>query len=174
LGEISQPGIRAKRRRIHSFRRDKVWQLKCSPRGGEEVRKMLAVESRVEVFAAHPNLADEVNLNICQSEIEGGVFLRDLPVGAVLEIETRNRSYTFENQGNGYALLRGHPQFCAKPALVRIHGSTWGHAMIKLQFIGRGMRLEFRHPTYGVIRTSRIQDIRELPAEPKPAFRRVC
>ena len=42
----------------------------------------------------HPNLSDKVNHNIIQSEIEGGVYLRDLRPGAVLAIQTRNRSYT--------------------------------------------------------------------------------
>jgi hypothetical protein len=34
------------------------------------------------------NFSDEVNRNIAQSEIEGGVCLDDLPEGAVSEIET--------------------------------------------------------------------------------------
>jgi hypothetical protein len=32
--------------------------------------------------------------------------------------------------------------------------------MLKLRFIGRGMRMEFSHPTYHRIVTSRIVDIR--------------
>jgi hypothetical protein len=32
--------------------------------------------------------------------------------------------------------------------------------MLKLRFIGRGMRLEFRHPVFRTILTSRIVDIR--------------
>jgi hypothetical protein len=39
--------------------------------------------------------------------------------------------------------------------------------MIKLRFIGRGMKMEFGHPTHGVVLTSRVQEIREL----KPAAR---
>ena len=114
------------------------------------------------LFMPHPNLGDEVNRNICQSEIEGGVFLNDLPVGATLEIETRNHFYKLQNQGDGKALLAGHPRYCPRPVPVSIHGSTWGRAMIKLRFIGRGMFLEFRHPIFGIVHTSRIQEIREL------------
>lgn len=113
-------------------------------------------------FQPHPCLDDEINRNICRSEIEGGVFLKDLPVGAVLEVETRNHSYKLENRGNGWALLSGHSKFCPEPVLVRLHGSTWGRSMIKTQFVGRGMHLEFRHPVHGVIRTSRIREVREL------------
>jgi hypothetical protein len=29
-------------------------------------------------------------------------------------------------------------------------------------FIGQGMLLEFRHPVYGIVRTSRIQAVRQL------------
>ena len=115
-----------------------------------------------EFFTPHPNLDDQINRNICQSEIEGGVFLNDLPVGAVLEMETRNRFYEIENRGGGQVLIAGHPKFCPQPVLVKLHGSTWGRAMIKMHFIGRGMFLEFHHPEFGVIRTSRIQEIREL------------
>lgn len=122
-----------------------------------------------DLFVPHPNLSDQINHNIVQSEIEGGVLLDHLPVGAVLEMETTNHFYELEYQGNGRAVITGHPKFCPEPVLVNVHGSTWGRAMIKIHFIGRGMFLEFDHPEFGVIRTSRIQEIRELrPAAPRP------
>jgi hypothetical protein len=72
------------------------------------------------LYTAHPNLADEVNRNIIQSEIEGGVYLRDLPLGAVLAIETRNRFYTLVNLGGPHLrpsrLLSG-PGGSAHPGL---------------------------------------------------------
>jgi len=111
-------------------------------------------------FRPHPNLSDEVNRNIVQSEIEGGVNLDDLGEGATLEVETQNRLYTIVNCGQGKALISGHAKFCPYPVLVFIHGSTWGGSMLKVRFIGRGMRLEFRHPTYQTITTSRIVEIR--------------
>ena len=60
----------------------------------------------------------------------------------------------------GKDLIWGHPQYCPEPVAVRIEGSTWGGAMLKLRFVGRGMRLEFQHPTYHRIVTSRIVEIR--------------
>ncbi|MGH9673315.1 MAG: hypothetical protein ACRD44_09045 [Bryobacteraceae bacterium] len=113
-------------------------------------------------FRPHPNLSDEINDNICQSEIEGGVNLDHLPVGIVLEFETRNRFYTLENCGSGRGLITGHPEYCPEPVMVDLHGSTWGRSMIKLHFLGRGMHLEFRHAEHGVIRTSQISEIRQL------------
>lgn len=115
----------------------------------------------LNLFLPHPNLSDRVNHNIAQSEIEGGVYLKDLPDETTLEIETQNRSYILVNLGQGQALLSGHPEFCPEPVLVRIEGSNWGGSMLKASFVGRGMHLEFRHPQYQrPIITSRIMEIR--------------
>ena len=116
------------------------------------------------LFNPHANLSDEVNNNIVQSEVEGGVHLRDLPPGTVLEVQTQNRAYTILYKGWDQALISGHPVFCPEPVPVTIHGSTWGGSMLKSRFIGRGMRLEFGHPDFEPIRTSVILDVREVAA----------
>ena len=121
-----------------------------------------------KLFVPHPHLSDEINRNIIQSEIEGGVFLDDLPQGATLEVTTQNRCYRIVNHYDGQALICGHPKFCPAPVLVRIHGSNWGGSMLKAGFIGRGMHLEFRHPEYRTIITSRILDVRPVPL-PQPS-----
>jgi hypothetical protein len=114
------------------------------------------------MFSPHPNLSDEVNGNIVQSEIEGGVLLNTLPPSTVLLIETQNHRYTAVLLGGSEALISGHPQFCPEPVQVAISGSTWGGTMLKQRYIGRGMHLEFCHPDYRTpIVTSRIQEIRE-------------
>jgi len=113
------------------------------------------------LFQPHPNLSDEINANVIRSEVEGGIHLRDLPPGAILEVQTCQRRYTIVNQGGGDALISGHPEYCPSPVLVKIHGSTWGGSMLKEQFIGRGMHLEFRHPNFLPITTSRILEVRE-------------
>ena len=112
------------------------------------------------MFAPHPNLGDEVNRNIVQSEIEGGVFLEGLPPDTVLQIRTQHHFYTALLLGEGAALISGHPQYCPQPVQVTIAGSTWGGSMLKVRFIGRGMHLEFHHPAYSTpIVTSPIQEI---------------
>jgi len=136
------------------------------------------------MFTPHPNLSDEVNANIVQSEIEGGVSLGDLPPSTVLEIQTQHHRYTAVFLGESQALISGHPEYCPEPVLVAIAGSTWGGSMLKLRYIGRGMHLEFCHPEYRTpIVTSRIQEVREsfsansgaqsssqpMPAESTPA-----
>ncbi len=116
----------------------------------------------VAMFTPHPNLAAEVNRGIIQSEIEGGVFLSDLPPSTVLQIQTMHHCYTAVLLGGSEALLSGHPEFCPEPVHVAISGSTWGGSMLKLQYVGRGMHMEFRHPQYSSpILTSPIQDIRD-------------
>jgi len=110
----------------------------------------------------HPNLSNEINSNIAQSEIEGGVFLKDLPVGAVLHVRTRNTSYTVEKRADGL-YISGHAEYCPEPVSCHIHGSTFGGSMLKVGFIGRGMHMEFTaegHP--GIITTSAIQDVTEV------------
>jgi len=114
-----------------------------------------------EPFQPHPNFDDAINRAICQSEIEGGVGLDELPIGAVVDVETANHLYRIENRGDGEVLISGHPKICPAPVRVSFHGSTWGTPMLKLRFIGRDMSMEFRHPEQGVVRTSRVRDIRE-------------
>ena len=61
-------------------------------------------------------------------------------------------------------MISGHPEICPTPMLVNFHGSTWGTPMLKVRFIGRDMKMEFFHPLKGIVRTSRVRDIRELAA----------
>ena len=117
-----------------------------------------------EPFRPHPNFDDAINRAICQSEIEGGVSLDELPVGAVLDVQTANTVYRIENRGDGEVMISGHPEICPTPMLVNFHGSTWGTPMLKVRFIGRDMRMEFFHPLKGIVRTSRVREIREHTA----------
>ncbi len=116
------------------------------------------------LFTPHPNLSDAVNRQIIQSEIEGGVFLQDLPPATVLEIQTQHHRYTAVMLAENSVLITGHPEYCPEPVPVAVAGSTWGGSMLKRGFVGRGMHLEFSHPGYSTpITTSRIQEIRECP-----------
>ena len=106
---------------------------------------------------------------IAQSEIEGGVSLQTLPPGTLLEVQTRNTIYGIESRDDGKVLICGSPKFCPEPLLVQFHGSTWGTPMIKSQFIGRGMQMEFAHPEYGVVLTTRVREIRQVHRTTPPA-----
>jgi hypothetical protein len=115
------------------------------------------------MFVPHPNLSDTINRCVIQCEIEGGVHLRDVAPGTVLEVETENHVYTVVPQVTGHAIISGHPVFCPDPVLVKICGSTWGGSMLKEHYIGRGMHMEFRHPEFLPITTSRVVEIRAVP-----------
>jgi hypothetical protein len=80
----------------------------------------------------------------------------------ILQIHTQHHCYTAVFLGDNQALIWGHPEFCPRPVHVSIAGSTWGGTMLKVRFVGRGMRLEFHHPAYRTpIVTSPIREINE-------------
>src|SRR5271169_6624959 len=88
-------------------------------------RVRLHLSSSPNTFRCHPNLSDEVNRNIVQSEIEGGVFINELPPATVLEIQTQHHVYQVVLLDENHVLISGHPQYCPEPIRVAIAGSTW-------------------------------------------------
>ena len=120
------------------------------------------------MFMPHPNFSDDVNRDIVQSEIEGGVFLEGLPPDTVLQIRTQHHFYTALLLNDSSVLISGHPQYCPQPVQVTLAGSTWDGSMLKARFIGRGMHLEFHHPAYSApIVTSPIQEVSQQESSPK-------
>jgi hypothetical protein len=110
------------------------------------------------------NLTPEIEHNIAQSEIEGGVWLKDVPVGKSLEVQTKNTLYTISHQAEKEWWIQGHDRFCPVPTKCIISGSTWGGSMLKVGFIGRGMNMEFYVEGFPSLTTSQIQDVREVPS----------
>ena len=97
-----------------------------------------------------------------ETELVAGVGVDDLPVGAVLDVETANTHYRIENRGEGQVLISGHPDICPAPVLVMFHGSMRGRALLKPGFIGPEMNMEFLHPTRGIVRTSKVQEVHQV------------
>ena len=128
---------------------------------------MRAHMDKSDIYQVHPNLDSGITRAIVQSEIEGGVSLNELPPGAVLEVQTKNTLYRIVNKGDGEVMISGNKTFCPEPVLVHFQGSTWGTPMCKIRYVGRGMFMEFIHPTVGTITTTRVKDIREIPT-PSP------
>ncbi|HZL56617.1 MAG TPA: hypothetical protein VFC21_06040 [Bryobacteraceae bacterium] len=117
--------------------------------------------AEIEPAIPHRNLSEAINRGIVGSEIEGGVHLGDLPDGACLEVETENHLYAIVKAGPGLVSISGHPRYCPDPIEVRLGGSSWGGSLLKSSYIGRGMRLEFWHPSHDLVTTSRIRGIRQ-------------
>jgi hypothetical protein len=80
--------------------------------GYSAVMATTAVLRAPDLSKPHPNLSDEVNRNIVQSEIEGGVYLDELSEGSTLEVETQNHWYTIIIRSRGEELIWGHPRYC--------------------------------------------------------------
>ena len=114
-----------------------------------------------------PYLSDELNAAIIESEISGGVDLTKFPVGRTLKIQTQNTTYKLEKRVDGY-YLSGHRIYCPVPTLFKVHGSSFGRSAIKLDFIGRGMRLKghFIEKDRPLL-TSKIKDIKEIKPDEK-------
>lgn len=106
-------------------------------------------------------LGELVQRRIVRSEIEGGLWLRALRDGDRVVVETLHHRYELEMRGTE-TWISGHPRFCPGPVPVRVHGSSWGGSMLKRAYIGRGMQLEFEHPEFATVITSRICAIRTL------------
>lgn len=121
----------------------------------------------------HPNLSDDINNKIADSELLGGVWIRKptgeavkdepyLPIGRTLKVQTKNTLYTIENREDG-THIQGHRKYCPVMTKCAIHGSSWGGSMLKIGWIGVGMHLEFGISDYHqTIVTSEIQDVQEV------------
>jgi hypothetical protein len=96
------------------------------------------------------------------NEIEGGVFLSDLEPGSRLELETHHHRYFLRNLGQGKMEISGHPDYCPEPTEVDVLGSSWGGTLLKSRYVGRGMRLEFWHPSHDLVVTSPILDLKQV------------
>jgi hypothetical protein len=113
------------------------------------------------MFEPHPNLSDEVNAAIAESELAGGAYVNKLAVGKKLLVQTKNTLYTVERREDGL-YISGNAKYCPVPTKCRIPGSNFGGSMLKMDFVGRGMYMEFHtdeHPT--VIVTSQVQEVTE-------------
>ncbi len=103
-------------------------------------------------------LAVEIYGRMVESEVQGGVRLRALEEGSLLQVRTINRIYEIEVR-DGETWISGHPRFCPCPVPVRFRGSSWGGSMLKPDYLGLGMHMEFQHPVHSTVTTSKIVSV---------------
>ncbi len=110
-------------------------------------------------FERHPNVDPYLQDKMEEAEILGGVDIRNVEVGKSLLVTTLNSKYTIEHREDGF-YISGGERF-KNPVLAVINGSTYGGSVIKDQFIGRGMHLEFIVDKKTIV-TSPIQEVEEI------------
>ncbi len=92
---------------------------------------------------------------IPETDATGGILLDSLPVGTVVSVETKNTTYTVTTQGNGEAIIFGHPEYCPEPVSVRGIGATYPSKVFREGYLAPELRFTF--PTGGKrVTTSRI------------------
>lgn len=104
------------------------------------------------------------------SSFDEGIYLQSVDPGSTVQVRTETRTYLLVVLGNREALISGHPEHCPMPVRVRVQGSTWGGSLLRLDFIGKGMHLEYWHPKYKHITTSPVLDVNVLPAPRQPRW----
>ncbi len=92
-------------------------------------------------------------------DTDGGVQLSQLRPDTIIEVQTKNTTYTVVPQASGESLIWGHPEYCPEPTLVAGLGSAYVTGLLREGYLGPGMRLSF--PSQGKrISTSRIVEIK--------------
>ena len=112
-------------------------------------------------FVPSDYLSDEINLRIMQSERDGGMWLRDIKLGQIIKVVTKNTEYIIEKVANDKYIVSGNKKYCPVPTFMFLHGSTFGGSMIRVGFIGVGMYLEMYINNKPIL-TSHIKSVEVL------------
>jgi hypothetical protein len=110
----------------------------------------------------HPNWDDAVNAAVMRNEVMGGADLKQLAVGKRLIVKCQDCTLTVERREDGL-YISGHDKFCPMPTKCSIPGSNYGGSMLKTNWVGRGMFMEFHTDTHPKrIVTSEILEVTEV------------
>ncbi len=90
------------------------------------------------------SLDEEITRRVEEQKQLGGINTSSLDVGTRIEVTTANSLYEMELLGDGKIKIRGGDFF---PELVDGYfvGSTWGTPLLKMNWIGKGMRMEINY-----------------------------
>jgi hypothetical protein len=96
-----------------------------------------------------------------ESEVLAGVYLCSLNSCTAVDLETKSRHYRIEYLEGDRICISGHPRYCPRPVVARLHGSRVGLGGVAEGYIGCGMHLVFEPLANHIpITTSEITDIR--------------
>ena len=89
---------------------------------------------------------------------DGGIELETLPPGTILEVKTKNHTYTVIPREGGFATFWGHPEYCPEPVTLQGVGATYLSGLFREGYLAPEMRFSF--PADGKrVNTSRIVSI---------------
>ena len=90
-----------------------------------------------------------------QQAKRGGIEIDKLAIGTVVEAKTKNSLYRIKALGGNRFEVKGGSYF-PEPTEVTIPGSTWGGSMIKMNWLGIGMNIEFNPCTTTAVEALKI------------------
>lgn len=99
------------------------------------------------------NLSDDIATAI-DSHTEG--FHAE--IGMKLSVQTRNTKYDIEIRPDGF-YIKGHALYCPDWTKVEFCGSTYGSSLLKLDWIGVDMHMEWWSNEFGTVTTSAVETI---------------
>ena len=94
------------------------------------------------------------------SKVPGGVDLKSLVPGSLIDVETKSRHYHIECLGGNAIRISGHPEYCPTPVEGRLEGSADKAGVLEPGLIGRGRYLKFLVDERRPVTTSRVMRLR--------------
>lgn len=114
------------------------WRRKTESAPGQMASDMTCANLTVSQLAVGPK--EEA----ARHRVEGGVDLRPMAPGAMIEAKTKNSLYTIRIGTSGRILLSGHPEHCPELTEVLSVGAVLLTGSVCDGYLAPGMRMEFR------------------------------
>lgn len=96
-------------------------------------------------------------------ERDGGLLLSGLCSGTVLHVRTQNSLYVIEKGDDPRLIVVSGGRYFCHPSRKQFLGSSFGGAMLRPDWIGRGMRMEFANEYAGdPIKTSAVVNFKVI------------
>ncbi len=134
------------------------WWQKDKPAAEKTAEHLTMVDSGMTLRAEIPPSGELRRLSSAR-DLPGGVDLRKLRAGAVVEARTKNSVYTVRLEEGGGISLAGHPDHCPQMTPVVSVGIVLTTGEICDGYLAPGMRMEFRVAGRRVF-TSRLGEVR--------------